>query len=489
MERAGLKTVPRRDGLALALLAAALVLFKAWLTRAAGVDMHWDEAQYWEWSRHLDWSYYSKGPWVAWLIALSEVLFGHGEWQTRLPAWLAHGALLALVYAFAFEVWRQRAAAWWAVALVLLTPTYFTLSLVMTTDIWLFLFWTWGLWAAYRALIHGRSRAWLEAGAAVGLGTLTKLSIGLLPAAVGLAVLLVPRWRHQLRSPHLWGGLGLMVLLMSPVILWNAAHDWVMLRHEAGHVGHQSWSLERGLVFLLEQAGALSPLIVAVGLTVWWRPPAEPGPRLLWGLSLGWLAFFFIKALGAKVQLNWPAPVYLGLLILLAGHLPQSSALKRRLVYGGFVLSLVLMTVAYFPYSFGLSARQDPFKEVRAWRAPIEALARQAPAVDFIVVPNYKLAGEVAFYWPRPLPVYVLSTAGRRFNQHDLWPGLEQETGRTGLWISTGAALPAAFTRAFARCRTTAAVAAGTPGGVLRTLHSARCSDYRPVSWPQPGSY
>src|SRR5262245_31657226 len=27
-----------------------------------------DEAHYWDWSRHLDWSYYSKGPLVAWLI-------------------------------------------------------------------------------------------------------------------------------------------------------------------------------------------------------------------------------------------------------------------------------------------------------------------------------------------------------------------------------------------------------------------------------------
>ncbi|MFZ4647236.1 MAG: hypothetical protein ACOYNP_15905, partial [Gemmataceae bacterium] len=37
-------------------------------------DLAQDEAHYWDWSRNLDWSYYSKGPLVAWLIALSDFL-------------------------------------------------------------------------------------------------------------------------------------------------------------------------------------------------------------------------------------------------------------------------------------------------------------------------------------------------------------------------------------------------------------------------------
>src|SRR3569623_1327075 len=94
----------RRDVIALAALAIALIGVRAWLTRAAGVELHYDEAQYWEWSQQLDWSYYSKGPLVAWLIALSETLFGHGVWQVRLPAWIAHGALLAVVFRFALDV-------------------------------------------------------------------------------------------------------------------------------------------------------------------------------------------------------------------------------------------------------------------------------------------------------------------------------------------------------------------------------------------------
>jgi len=474
----------------LAALAVALIALKAMLVQAAGVDLHYDEAQYWEWSRQLDWSYYSKGPLVAWLIALSEGLFGHGNWQVRLPAWLGFDALLVVIFLFARDVWSDRGAAWWAVILALFTPMYFTLGLVMTTDIWLFLCWTLGLWAMYRALIKERPRAWYGAGIAVGAGALTKLSIGLLPAGVGIAVLVHRRWRHHLRRPPLWIGLLLMVLIMSPVLIWNAQHGWVMMHHEVGHFGETHWSVTRALVFLAGQVGAMSPLVVLVGASIFRRLPAGEGPRLLWALSLGWLGFFLIKALTAKVQVNWPAPCYISLLILLSGHIADLPRWKRTTLFTGLGLAVAVMVVAYLPYTFGLTNHQDPFKDTRAWRAPVRTLSTEAPPAGFILTPNYKVAAEVAFYWPRVVPVYVAGSAERRFNQHDLWPSIDREAGRNGLWISTSPAAPPQLALGFAHCAPLPAVNAVTPDGkILRTFYILDCRDYRPIPWPQPQSY
>ena len=41
-----------------------------------------DEAEYWAWSRRLDWSYYSRGPLIAWLIRLSTVVC----WEDHEPS-------------------------------------------------------------------------------------------------------------------------------------------------------------------------------------------------------------------------------------------------------------------------------------------------------------------------------------------------------------------------------------------------------------------
>ena len=197
-----------------------------------------------------------------------------------------------------------------------------------------------------------------------------------------------------------------------------------------------------------------------------------------------------MKALTAKVELNWPAPSYIGLLILLAGHVPALAIWKRRVLFSGFGLATALMVIAYFPYSFGFSARQDPFKDTKAWRAPIAALSRQVPSPDFILAPNYKVAAETAFYWPRVIPVYVAGSTQRRFNQHDLWPSIDREAGRAGLWVSTSPGVPAELDRAFAQCRSLNSIDAITPdGSTLRTLYARYCTDYKPIVWPTPSTY
>ena len=76
-------------------ISAARVLF---LIAFSPYELVGDEAQYWDWSRHLDWSYYTKGPGVAWTIALSTWILGDAEWAIRMPAVLS-GALSMLVLA------------------------------------------------------------------------------------------------------------------------------------------------------------------------------------------------------------------------------------------------------------------------------------------------------------------------------------------------------------------------------------------------------
>ncbi|MDJ0808105.1 MAG: glycosyltransferase family 39 protein, partial [Gammaproteobacteria bacterium] len=145
-------SISRREWFYLLVIALGLLPLKFWLTRLSGLEMHFDEAQYWTWSQQLDWSYATKGPLLAWLIAASEGLFGHGDWQVRLPGWIAASLFLLLLYLFARDLWQDRMAGWWGLLLGLSTPLYFVLGLVMTTDVFLFVCWTWGLWAAYRAL-------------------------------------------------------------------------------------------------------------------------------------------------------------------------------------------------------------------------------------------------------------------------------------------------------------------------------------------------
>jgi hypothetical protein len=278
----------------------------------------------------------------------------------------------------------------------------------------------------------------------------------------------------------------------SPILAWNVANDWVMLRHERGHVtGHGAGGSPAHLAELLAgQILALSPLIAAVAVGRLRRIPGPPAQRLVWAVSVATLGFFVVKAATSKVQLNWPAPAYIGLLALFAGHIPHLGRGGRRVLAVGLGLSLALLAVAHFPAAVGIPGNRDPFAEMKAWRGPVAELAARAGPADFVLTRGYTLASELAFYWPGHLPVYLTGDSRRRMNQFDLWGGLEHQVGRTGVYVDTRSTPPALLEQAFAGCEPLEPVTArAADGGPIRTLHAWRCRDHRPIAWPRPGRY
>src|SRR5687768_10768613 len=107
----------RVAALALILVAACLRIW--YLAADCPLDLAPDEAHYWDWSRHLDWSYYSKGPLVAWLIRASCWLLG--PWSAsvagsemlavRMPAVVCGSLLLGGLYVLTVQTLRSERTA------------------------------------------------------------------------------------------------------------------------------------------------------------------------------------------------------------------------------------------------------------------------------------------------------------------------------------------------------------------------------------------
>src|SRR5712692_10263452 len=112
---------------ALCLIGATACLHLAYLVYHCPLDLAPDEAHYWDWSRHLDWSYYSKGPLVAYLIragcaltgSWSQQLVGSDMLAVRLPAVVCGSLLLVSLYVLTIQVYADERLAAAAVALAL----------------------------------------------------------------------------------------------------------------------------------------------------------------------------------------------------------------------------------------------------------------------------------------------------------------------------------------------------------------------------------
>src|SRR5207253_3150235 len=93
-----------------------------------------DEAYYWDWSRHLDWSYHSKGPLTAWLIRLSCEFLGDTMFAVRFPAVVCGSLLLAGLYSLTLSVYQNDKLAIAVTALALTLPVIAAGSMLMTID-------------------------------------------------------------------------------------------------------------------------------------------------------------------------------------------------------------------------------------------------------------------------------------------------------------------------------------------------------------------
>src|SRR6478735_1720252 len=87
------------------------------------VDLYFDEAQYWAWSRELAFGYFSKPPLLAWTIALAERVCGSSEACIRAPAPLLYFGTSLLVYATARTLYDSRIAFYAALTIALATGT------------------------------------------------------------------------------------------------------------------------------------------------------------------------------------------------------------------------------------------------------------------------------------------------------------------------------------------------------------------------------
>ena len=154
-----------------ALLAARLIA-----NAFARTDLVFDEAQYWSWSRELDFGYFSKPPLIAWIIRGTTELCGNSEACIRSFPPVFYAIASWFVFLTGRALYGARAGFWAAIVFDTLPVTAF-LAAAVTTDVPLLLFWSIALYL-WTKLIERKSMAWAVAlGLTIGIGLLAKYAM------------------------------------------------------------------------------------------------------------------------------------------------------------------------------------------------------------------------------------------------------------------------------------------------------------------------
>ncbi len=184
-----------------------------------------DELYYAACAAHPALGYVDHPPLAPWLLAVVRALLGDSLWAIRLlPALM--GALsvtmtMLLARRLGAGPFGQALAGGALIAGSIMQLMFGTFSMNTFSP----LIWLGCCWILLEIEARNEPRLWLAFGALAGIGLLNKHTIVLLAFALGLALVLTPARRH-LAGKWLWAGAGLALLIASPNLIWQMAHDW-----------------------------------------------------------------------------------------------------------------------------------------------------------------------------------------------------------------------------------------------------------------------
>ncbi len=147
------------------------------LTHNCPIDLSGDEAQYWDWSRHLDLSYYSKGPAIAYLIASKLHVWGDNYWVCVFRLVLTVGTSTC-IYWLTRKLFGGDRLALGGIFAGGVVPMYAAGSALMTIDPPFFFSWALATCLARRQFWTEKMGVGCRVGFSWGLGSLTKYAMG-----------------------------------------------------------------------------------------------------------------------------------------------------------------------------------------------------------------------------------------------------------------------------------------------------------------------
>ena len=282
---------------------------------------------------------------------------------------------------------------------------------------------------------------WLLLGISIGFGLLTKYTMAFFYICALLFLLASKQHRRILLTKEPYISLALSLIIFSPVIIWNAAHDWVTLKHTAGqaHISGQ-WSLvsdqwlKNFSEFLGSQIGIITPVLFFMIFYAIFRlqkSSRDSRPSFLFWFSIPIIVFFLLKSFQGKVQANWALPAYAaGFIAFSVVFISRWESIKkwtRWTIIAGVLISLIITVIAHYPAILKLPPKLDPTARTRGWKELGVEVSRVSEDFSkkgqfFIFSDKYQVSSELAFY-VKGQPVTYCVNLGRRMNQYDLWPG------------------------------------------------------------------
>jgi|GEM_PF-1788213 len=437
------------------------------------IELMGDESYYWDWSRHLDWGYYSKPPMIAWLYGLGSFL-GGGVGYTFIfkgMAVLISSARLGFIFLATRRLLGAQVAMW-ATLLVGSSVADFALSSLLTPDNPMLLGWFAAFYATVRLSdkkgANGKSAKWLYLlmFMALGFGLLSKQMVFVLMGLILIWAMIGAR--HLLKKRLFYLSVVGANVWLIPSWWWNANNGNATSDHTAHHFEPAKMGFEAIFSRFAEFIGQELLIIGLVTFPVilflcvrYFREfrRLEKNEKMVLTFCVPVLLIMMAMMVRQRVNANWPAA------FLLMGAIGASAVLVRSKpgwLKGTIITNVFFVVVAMVLAPTYLIPVQQ--RDWKAWRFMAASLIEQAEAHDYnedsdFMLTCYKryytsqlsfyMKGQPQFYyWPGSFDAF--GVADKIQHQYSFWAGPETtEKSRAFIFVPSNKPLPKSLEEAF----------------------------------------
>ncbi len=388
---------------------------------------HRDELVTLDDARHMEWGFVAYPPLTPAMARVALTLFGTSLWGFRVLPTLALAVVLFVAGLIARELGGGRKAQ----VLTAITVAIIPIVSIQTNVLQYVSFdYLWGVLLTYfviRLINTNDPRWWVAVGAVIGLGMMTKYTMGFFVIGLAVGVLLTSA-RRQLFSKWLFVGVGLSLLIFLPNFLWQVQHHFIsldFLKHI--HARDIRWGRTKG--FIPEQlfvcVNVFTLPLVVMGLWYYFTRAGAKYRLLAWMYLATFVLFVIAQARSYYLGPLYPVLIAGGAIVWERWVGQRSVALKMAvswvlLVVGG-VTSFLFFTPAAAINS-GLwrhvAKLHENYTEEIGWTELAKTVAdvyatipAEERARTGILVGNYGEAGAINLYGPQyGLPPVISGT-------------------------------------------------------------------------------
>ncbi|MGC0392620.1 4-amino-4-deoxy-L-arabinose transferase-like glycosyltransferase [Bradyrhizobium liaoningense] len=447
-----LRGAARRPLVMAAAIIAAMTVLR--IVYASAIELRTDEAYYWTWSKETALSFLDHPPGIAWMIRLSTAILGDTALGVRFGGIVAMLVTQLLLADIVRRLTHDARAIMFAVLMPEAALYYGLLMAKVAPDVAMIPFAVAMMWSLVRLAQGGDGRWWLAAGLFAGLSMLSKFTAIMFAPAVA-AFLLVPDWRWRwLRSPYPYLAVLVAIAAFSPVLIWNAQHDWASFRFQGVRAtANYGISLRTigdyiGLQFGLVGFVMLPVVLTGLVLTAWrgYRT-REPVAILLSTAVLVPFLYFLAKSMTLRVGDTWPMfmwPVgFAATAVNLAtmtkegwsARMLKSSLFWARTAIVSGVAFVVIVFLYYVAAPWNFLGKSDPIGAEAGYE---QVAARAQAALDetgatWIATTDYRTYAMMRWLFRGRVPVIEINERGRFQDFRD--PGMDRIRGHAGIYV------------------------------------------------------